>query len=137
MDYDVALRLKSMKGERSRWFHCKASRFLFFFRTSFQRDYATIISNFFDSLNLIIQLILYLLKIAKITSKQCSSAISTSLFCWVKVFSILFICYSFVISFAYLTYHLTNNRTKLYIFSMLAVQNQHSNIKLTLRKVLF
>ena len=55
----------------------------------------------------------------------------------VKVFSILFICYSFVISFAYLTYHLTNNRTKLYIFSMLAVQNQHSNIKLTLRKVLF
>ena len=38
-----------------------------------------------------------------------------------------------VISFAYLTYHLTNTRTKLYIFSMSAVQNQHSNIKLTLR----
>ena len=69
----------------------------------------------------------------KVMSKQCSGAISISLVCGIK----FFVCYSLVISFAYLIYHFTNVPTKLYVFCISLAQSQHANIKTSIRKVLF
>ena len=48
MDYDIALRLEKMKVKRSKQFHNKTSSILFI-RTNFQRIYAKIIQNEFES----------------------------------------------------------------------------------------
>ena len=44
---------------------------------------------------------------------------------------------SVIISFVYLTYHLTYVRTKLYTFCISPAQNQLNNVKTTLHKALF
>ena len=45
-----------------------------------------------------------------------------------------FLVKSLVISFVYLTNHLTNIRTKLYTFGISPVESQHNNIKITTKR---
>ena len=58
------------------------------------------VSNFMKSLSIIWA------KSAKVTSKQCSGAISISLFCVIKLFKVFHLL--FIILFVYSTYHFTN-----------------------------
>ena len=98
MSYDIALSLKKNGGWRSNWFNGKISRFFFFL----VQDFKEITQNFFrifffpwknnvsnHSAYICMKSTISLIicsKSTKVTSKQCSDAIPTSLICRIKLF---------------------------------------------------
>ena len=104
MDYEVSLGQKKIKAERSKWFHCKTSRFLFFsdkLLKKLRKNYSKFVWLSGKIINVIQSSaskcmkssLIICPKSAKVTWKQCTGAISISLFCQIKLFKVIYLLF--------------------------------------------